>query len=393
MTKKLVAIFKAGKHISASGQTLDATPEFCEELVKSYNKSIHHAPFCYGHPKDNDPAGAWAESLVFKRETGTVYAETEVVDGDLVQNLESGKFRYPSASLYMPNSPTNPTPGKPYLRHVAVLGAQVPAVKGVGVVSLNESDEGVFTFAEESKTKGMWARLRDYIAGKDGDEAAEAAIPAAELGLDVQAAPSTTDASATSPEPAQTAASTSDTSTAVSTPSTAPATPESTPAITDAATTATATAPAATPAADFAEQSARIAAKEAELATREAALRAQEANNFCEGVIRDGRVRVADKMAVLGIFNALTASTGTVDFAEGSEPVLDVFKNFLQNMPKLVEFGEVAPAQDLTPPAVNFKAPAGYTVNPGGLAQLAQYEDYAAKNGVDLVTAIKQFKQ
>lgn len=380
MTTKLVPIFKAGKHISASGQTLDASPEFCEDLVASYNKDLHQAPFCYGHPKDNAPAGAWASSLVFKKETGTVYAETEVVDGDLVENLQSGRYRFPSASLYMPDSPTNPTPGKPYLRHVAVLGAQAPAVKGLGVVSLNEADQGVFTFAEEKKS--VWARLRDYIAGKDGDAAAEAVVPAAELGIE---APKAADASQTPPAAAESAPTTPDASTAVQTPVTAPA-----------ASTAAPAAPATTaaaPAADFAEHSARLAAKEAELAAREAALRQQEAQNFCEGVIRDGRVRAADKDAVVGLFNALSASAGTVDFAEGAEPVLDVFKKFLTNMPKLVEFSEVAPPEDLTPPTVSFKAADGYTVNPAGLAQLAMYEDFAAKNGVDLVTAIKQFKQ
>lgn len=352
MTTKLVPIFKAGKHISASGQTLDASPEFCEELVASYNKDLHQAPFCYGHPKDNAPAGAWASSLVFKRETGTVYAETEVVDGDLVDNLESGRYRFPSASLYMPDSPTNPTPGKPYLRHVAVLGAQAPAIKGLGVVSLNEADQGVFTFAEE-KPKSFWARLREFIAGE------EAAA----------------DAPTTIPEAAVSAPTTPDTPEAVQTPATAP-------------TASNAAAPA-----DFAEHSARLAAKEAELAAREAALRTQEAANFCEGVIRDGRVRAADKEAIVGLFNALSTSAGTVDFAEGAEPVLDVFKKFLTNMPKLVEFSEVAPAQNLTPPTVSFKAPDGYTVNPAGIAQLAQIEQYAVEKGVDFATAVAQFNK
>ncbi|QRM23525.1 phage protease [Burkholderia pseudomallei] len=383
MTTKLVPIFKAGKHISASGQVLDATPEFCEELVASYNKDVHQAPFCYGHPKDNAPAGAWASSLVFQKETGMVFAEPEVVDSDLVDNLKSGRYRFPSASIYMPDSPTNPTPGKPYLRHVAVLGAQAPAVKGVGVVSLNEADEGVFTFAEEKVEgrKGFLSRVLASISKRFGDEATDAVIADADIGTEAVAA---SDASPTPPAAAESASTTPDASSAVQTPATATA-------ASDAATTAPATT--AAPAADFAEHTARLAAKEAELASREAALRQQEAQNFCEGVIRDGRVRAADKEAVLGLFNALSSSSTTVDFAEGAEPALDVFKSFLQNMPKLVEFGEVAPAQDLTPPTVNFKAAAGYTVNPQGLAQLALYEDFAAKNGVDLVTAIKQFKQ
>jgi hypothetical protein len=93
---KLVPVIKTATHCSASGQTLKATPEICDDLVAISNKGVHHAPFCYGHPKDNLPAAAWADSLVFNRNTSTVSAETEVVDEALMQNLEGGANQYPS---------------------------------------------------------------------------------------------------------------------------------------------------------------------------------------------------------------------------------------------------------------------------------------------------------
>ena len=40
-------------------------------------------------------------------------------------------FKKRSASFYPPGHPANPTPDRPYLRHVGFLGAQPPAVKGL----------------------------------------------------------------------------------------------------------------------------------------------------------------------------------------------------------------------------------------------------------------------
>ena len=45
--------------------------------------------------------------------------------------LKAGRFKKRSASFYPPGHPSNPTPDRPYLRHVGFLGAQPPAVKGL----------------------------------------------------------------------------------------------------------------------------------------------------------------------------------------------------------------------------------------------------------------------
>ena len=59
-----------------------------------------------------------------------------------------------SASFYAPESKINPEPGQWSLRHVAMLGAQPPAVKGLkGFAYSEESDEGegVLDFAVATK--------------------------------------------------------------------------------------------------------------------------------------------------------------------------------------------------------------------------------------------------
>ncbi|MBF0186018.1 MAG: hypothetical protein HQM06_16735, partial [Magnetococcales bacterium] len=43
----------------------------------------------------------------------------------------AGRFKKISASFYPPDSPNNPTPGLFALRHIAFLGAQPPAIKGL----------------------------------------------------------------------------------------------------------------------------------------------------------------------------------------------------------------------------------------------------------------------
>ena len=56
--------------------------------------------------------------------------------------VQAGRFKKRSASFYPPQAPNNPTPGKWYLRHVAFLGAQPPAVAGLKDIQFSEDDAG-----------------------------------------------------------------------------------------------------------------------------------------------------------------------------------------------------------------------------------------------------------
>jgi hypothetical protein len=98
-----------------------------------------------GHAGDNDstPSFGWIKG--FAKQGGNLYADVEFTDAakDLVKN---GHYRKVSISFYSPESTINPHKGKWSARHLALLGASPPAVKGLEPFSFSEG-EGVYDFA------------------------------------------------------------------------------------------------------------------------------------------------------------------------------------------------------------------------------------------------------
>lgn len=89
------------------------------------------------------PSFGWIQG--FSREGQDLYADVSFSDTakDLVKN---GHYRKVSISFYSPDSQINPHGGKWSARHLALLGASPPAVKGLEPFSFNEG-EGCFDFA------------------------------------------------------------------------------------------------------------------------------------------------------------------------------------------------------------------------------------------------------
>ena len=114
-------------------------------MVDTYDPGVHEAPLVIGHQGDNDsvPSFGWIKG--FSRKGENLYAEVEFTDTakDLVKD---GHYRKVSISFYSPDSQINPNPGKWSARHLALLGAAPPAVKGLEPFSFSERD-GVFEFA------------------------------------------------------------------------------------------------------------------------------------------------------------------------------------------------------------------------------------------------------
>ena len=126
-----IAIFKTGQHTDSHGNVLDATPDYLRAIAASYQPALHEAPAVIGHPADNAPAYGWVQSLAFNDADGVLYADFSQVEPQFAEMLKAGRFKKRSASFYPPGHPANPTPDRPYLRHVGFLGAQPPAVKGL----------------------------------------------------------------------------------------------------------------------------------------------------------------------------------------------------------------------------------------------------------------------
>ena len=143
-----IEIFRAGTHRDDAGNTHVFTPAQLQEMAGTYNAALREAPLTVGHPKDNLPAYGWVKR-VFLNEAGNLAVDPHQVDPAFAQMVQAGRFKKRSASFYPPGAPHNPTPGKWYLRHVAFLGAQPPAVAGLRDIGFAASDAAeVLSFSE-----------------------------------------------------------------------------------------------------------------------------------------------------------------------------------------------------------------------------------------------------
>lgn len=125
-----IEIFKAGNHISDSGESYDFTPNDISGMASSYNPDLREAPLTLGHPKNDLPAYGWVNKLQAPGD-GRLLMKASNVDPQFAQMVQERRYKKRSASFYPPKHPSNPTPGKWYLRHVAWLGAQQPAIAGM----------------------------------------------------------------------------------------------------------------------------------------------------------------------------------------------------------------------------------------------------------------------
>ncbi len=116
-----------------------------KEIATSYQPEIHEAPIRIGH-EDNDKVPAWGWVKGVKVKGDELFAEIDF--SPLAEEyVKNGLYKKVSASFYSPDSKINPEPGKWSLRHVALLGAQPPAVKGLKGFAYEENADGVLDFA------------------------------------------------------------------------------------------------------------------------------------------------------------------------------------------------------------------------------------------------------
>ena len=134
-----IEIFRAGTHRDDAGNTHTFSRAQLDEMAASYNAALREAPLTVGHPKDNLPAYGWVRR-VFVNEAGNLAVDPHQVDAQFAEMVKNGRFKKRSASFYPPNAPHNPTPGRWYLRHVAFLGAQPPAVAGLKDIGFSADD-------------------------------------------------------------------------------------------------------------------------------------------------------------------------------------------------------------------------------------------------------------
>lgn len=132
MTKngtRSIEILKPGTFTDVNGTTVTFSQADVEELVASYNPDLDKAPAVIGHPKTDDPAYAWAESLAMDGDRAV--ATIGKIDPGFEKMVADGRYGAISASIYPRGHAANPVPGKYYLKHIGFLGAAKPAIKGL----------------------------------------------------------------------------------------------------------------------------------------------------------------------------------------------------------------------------------------------------------------------
>lgn len=182
-----IEIFAAGTRTADNGVVYTITEADVAASAAAYDPAVHEAPHTVGHPKDNMPAYGWVAGVTAAAGLMQV-AENKQVEPQFAEMVSDGRFKKRSASFYHPKDPSNPKPGIWYLRHVAWLGAQPPAVKGLKDVAFSEDGSFEAVCFSESVTTvnpqeqdDMSKELEEKLAKAQKDlDAANAATAAAQ---------------------------------------------------------------------------------------------------------------------------------------------------------------------------------------------------------------------
>lgn len=180
MKPKPFRIFRVGTHTDSAGQATTFTREQLEATVKAYNEGEWRAPMVVGHPKGAAPAYGWVGKMRLDDSGEVLVDDVEKLNPDFADLMQAGAYRNRSASWYAPDHPNNPTPGVWQLRHLGMLGAQPPALKGLGDIEFHDGDGVTVDFADytTSSIGYLFRALREALIGKWGLEETDKALPA-----------------------------------------------------------------------------------------------------------------------------------------------------------------------------------------------------------------------
>lgn len=175
-----IEIFRPGRHIDDAGNEHVFSPADVADMVAVYDPAVREAPLTVGHPQDNRPAYGWVKGLQLGT-NGRLVMDTRDVEPAFAEMVAARRFPKRSSSFYHPTAPNNPTPGKWYLRHVAFLGAQPPAIDGLRDIQFAADDAGAISFSEagdsgrtHQEQQQMDKEMQDKVAAAEAKAKAEA---------------------------------------------------------------------------------------------------------------------------------------------------------------------------------------------------------------------------
>lgn len=133
MSDKWIEIARTGTFEDSAGRLRTFTARDLDAIARSYDPAKRDAPLTFGHPQtDKAPAYGWVEKL--KSEGGRLYANFSQVPEQVRDLVAKGHYRHVSMSL-MPDLVT--------LRHVALLGAEQPAIDGLAAVEFADGGDAI----------------------------------------------------------------------------------------------------------------------------------------------------------------------------------------------------------------------------------------------------------
>lgn len=125
-----IEIFKTGRFRDSNGIERSYSEEDLDNIVERFNSEAtansYSAPIVKGHPATDDPSHGWIQRLV--RRGRILLAKVKDLSKEVIEDVRSGRYRKVSISLY---------PDR-LLRHVGLLGASQPAVRGLRELEFSE---------------------------------------------------------------------------------------------------------------------------------------------------------------------------------------------------------------------------------------------------------------
>lgn len=319
MENQWIEVFKAGTWTDSAGNTRSWSEADLDKIVQTSQGK--EAPAVIGHPRTDSPAWGWVGGV--KKEGGSIWVRFRDLVPEFSEMIK--KKMFPNRSMAL-----NPDYS---IRHVGFLGAVPPAVKGLTPIQLSaDAPLAVIEFSDHAwrfrTVGGILGRLREWIIEKFGAEAADKAVPGFEIDYLKTAMPEEEIKPSTYREEAM--------------------------PITEAELDQKLKEQEAQFSAKIAsldearkKKEEELAKKEAEIKEKEAEIKRKEIQNFCEGLKKEGKFLPAwEKMGVVSFMEQLDAQPAEIEFSEGKKETPGAFfRRFLSELPKAVEFGEVAAAE------------------------------------------------
>ena len=170
-----IEAWASGNHPSCQGSKKEWTDSDLEYIASSYDPKKHEAPIVIGHPDHDSPAYGWVSAA--KKQGNKLLLKLNQVADQLREKVRKGEYKKVSIALFPDMT----------LRHLGFLGAAIPAVKGLKQVAFLEKAEWTiesefFCEAWQQETvKSIFQRMRDWMIDKFGLEEADKVIGSYDL--------------------------------------------------------------------------------------------------------------------------------------------------------------------------------------------------------------------